>query len=306
MLKYGVTHHLATPYHPQTSGQVEEFLDFKDSSKDFILQSSLPQLQLGNRISKYNRLTLSLAYLINDLKFTFTFLVLATVYCSRNSIFGRFQYLNHCFDPCGPMVSLLLLPFRLDRDHTGCQDIRRSTYGSAQFLGDKLILWMRLQLTDYGFDFNKIPLYCDNRSAIALCCNNVQHSGSKHNYIRHHFIREQVERGVVELYFVTTDYQLADIFTKALPRQRFEFILPRLDTMADMNINAPTMAPPVRTDDQILPRVRWVPIGKRNCYLDLEKSQSNPIYKIAIDGMVEEAVKALKKLVCFRRSTAIL
>nr|GEZ24210.1 hypothetical protein [Tanacetum cinerariifolium] len=90
------------------------------------------------------------------------------------------------------------------------------------------ILWMRSQLTDYGFDFNKIPLYCDNRSAIALCCNNVQHSRSKHIDIHHHFIREQVERGMVELYFMTTDYQLVDIFTKALPRQRFEFILPRL------------------------------------------------------------------------------
>nr|GEU34174.1 integrase, catalytic region, zinc finger, CCHC-type, peptidase aspartic, catalytic [Tanacetum cinerariifolium] len=51
---------------------------------------------------------------------------------------------------------------------------------------------------------------------------------SKNIDIRHHFIREQVKRGVVELYFVTTDYQLADIFTKALPRQRFEFILPHL------------------------------------------------------------------------------
>ncbi|GJY27596.1 retrovirus-related pol polyprotein from transposon TNT 1-94 [Tanacetum coccineum] len=120
----------------------------------------------------------------------------------------------------------------------------KSTSRSAQFLGDKLvswsskkqkstaistteaeyiamsgccaqILWMRSQLTDYGFAFNKIPLYCDNRSAIALCCNNVQHSRSKHIDIRHHFIREQVEKGVVELYFVKTDYQLADIFTKA-------------------------------------------------------------------------------------------
>ncbi|GJV16340.1 retrovirus-related pol polyprotein from transposon TNT 1-94 [Tanacetum coccineum] len=90
------------------------------------------------------------------------------------------------------------------------------------------ILWMRSQLTDYDFVFNKIPLYCDNRSAIALCCNNVQHSRSKHIDIRHHFIREQVEKGVVKLYFVTTDYQLADIFTKALPRERFEFLLPRL------------------------------------------------------------------------------
>nr|GFB45766.1 copia protein [Tanacetum cinerariifolium] len=90
------------------------------------------------------------------------------------------------------------------------------------------ILWMRSQLTDYGFDFNKIPLYCDNCSAIALCCNNILHSRSKHIDIHPHFIREQVEKGVVELYFVSTAYQLADIFTKALPRQRFEFILPRL------------------------------------------------------------------------------
>ncbi|GJU51801.1 copia protein [Tanacetum coccineum] len=84
-----------------------------------------------------------------------------------------------------------------DADHAGCQDTRRSISGSAQFLGDKLvswsskkqksiaissteavcialsaccsqILWMRSQLTDYGFQFNKIPLYCDNKSAIAL------------------------------------------------------------------------------------------------------------------------------------------
>nr|GEY74279.1 retrovirus-related Pol polyprotein from transposon TNT 1-94 [Tanacetum cinerariifolium] len=90
------------------------------------------------------------------------------------------------------------------------------------------ILWMRSQLTDYDFAFNKISLYCDNRRAIALCYNNVQYSRSKHIDIQHHFIREKVKKGVVELYFMTTDYQLADIFTKALPRERFQFLLPRL------------------------------------------------------------------------------
>ncbi|GJX68717.1 retrovirus-related pol polyprotein from transposon TNT 1-94 [Tanacetum coccineum] len=216
-----------------------------------------------------------------------------------------------------PKDTAMALTAYADADHAGCQDTRRSTSGSAQFLGDKLvswsskkqkstaistteaeyiamsgccaqILWMRSQLTDYDFVFNKIPLYCDNRSAIALCCNNVQHSRSKHIDIRHHFIREQVEKGVVELYFMTTDYQLADIFTKALPREQFEFLLLHLgmkNTMADVNVNAPaeqapTMAPPTHTDDQILPRSRWVPVGKSNCYLDVEKSQSNPIYKI--------------------------
>ncbi|GJX12477.1 retrovirus-related pol polyprotein from transposon TNT 1-94 [Tanacetum coccineum] len=85
------------------------------------------------------------------------------------------------------------------------------------------ILWMRLQLTDYDFAFNKIPLYCDNRSVIALCCNNVQHFRSRHIDIRHHFIREQVKNGVVELYFVMTDYQLADIFIKAYQKNGSNF-----------------------------------------------------------------------------------
>ncbi|GJW21457.1 retrovirus-related pol polyprotein from transposon TNT 1-94 [Tanacetum coccineum] len=84
----------------------------------------------------------------------------------------------------------------------------------------------RSQLTDYGVAFNKIPLYCDNKSAIALCYNNVQHSRSNID-VRYHFIKEQVENGMVELYFVKTEYHLADIFTKALARERFEFLLNR-------------------------------------------------------------------------------
>ncbi|GJX13845.1 retrovirus-related pol polyprotein from transposon TNT 1-94 [Tanacetum coccineum] len=77
----------------------------------------------------------------------------------------------------------------VDADHAWCQDTRRSTSGSAQFLEVEYIalygcydqiLWMRSQLTDYGFQFNKIPLYYKNKSAIALCCNNVQHSRAKH------------------------------------------------------------------------------------------------------------------------------
>nr|GEY05265.1 retrovirus-related Pol polyprotein from transposon TNT 1-94 [Tanacetum cinerariifolium] len=89
-------------------------------------------------------------------------------------------------------------------------------------------LWMRSQLADYGLGFNKIPMYCDNKSAIVLCCNNVQYSRSKHIDIRYHFIKEQVENGVIELYFVNTEYQLADLFTKALGRDRIEFLINKL------------------------------------------------------------------------------
>ncbi|GKB55674.1 hypothetical protein Tco_0911860 [Tanacetum coccineum] len=71
-------------------------------------------------------------------------------------------------------------------------------------------------------------MYCDNKSVIALCCNNVQHSRSKHIDIRFHFIKEKVENGAVELYFVNTVYQMADIFTKALGRERIEFLINKL------------------------------------------------------------------------------
>ncbi|GJS87231.1 retrovirus-related pol polyprotein from transposon TNT 1-94 [Tanacetum coccineum] len=120
-----------------------------------------------------------------------------------------------------PKDSSIALTAYEDADHAGFQDTRRSTSGCccAQFL------WMRSQLTDYGLGFNKIPMYYDNKSAIALCCNNVQHSRSKHIDIRFHFIKEQVENEVVELYFVNTEYQLADIFTKALGRERIEFLI---------------------------------------------------------------------------------
>ncbi|GJZ40874.1 retrovirus-related pol polyprotein from transposon TNT 1-94 [Tanacetum coccineum] len=93
---------------------------------------------------------------------------------------------------------------------------------------DEVLLDMRSQLTDYVLGFNKILMYCDNKSAIALCCNNVQHSRSKHIDIRLHFIKEKVKNGVVELYFVNTGYQLANIFTKSLCRERIEFLINKL------------------------------------------------------------------------------
>ncbi|GKB75227.1 retrotransposon protein, putative, ty1-copia subclass [Tanacetum coccineum] len=156
-----------------------------------------------------------------------------------------------------PKDSSIALTAYADADHAGCQDTRRSTSGCMQLLGDRLVswsskrqkstvisstkaeyialsgccaqvLWMRSQLTDYGLGFNKIPMYCDNKSAIALCCNNVQHSRSKHIDIRFHFIKEQVENEVVELYFVNTEYQLANIFTKALGKEKIEFLINKL------------------------------------------------------------------------------
>nr|GEW49297.1 ribonuclease H [Tanacetum cinerariifolium] len=87
---------------------------------------------------------------------------------------------------------------------------------------------MRTQLTDYGFHFDKIPMYCDSKAAIVISCNPVQHSRTKHIDVRYHFIKEKVEKGIVELFFVGTEYQLADLFTKALHVERFQHLVRRL------------------------------------------------------------------------------
>ncbi|GJX55640.1 retrovirus-related pol polyprotein from transposon TNT 1-94 [Tanacetum coccineum] len=96
-----------------------------------------------------------------------------------------------------PKDSSIALTDYVDADHTGCQDTRRTLSGCCA-----QVLWMRSQLTDYGLGFNKIPIF--------------------------HFIKEQVENGVVELYFINTEYQLADILTKSLGIERIEFLINKL------------------------------------------------------------------------------
>nr|GEX55604.1 Gag-Pol polyprotein [Tanacetum cinerariifolium] len=143
-------------------------------------------------------------------------------------------------------------------DHAGYLDSRKSTSGGIQFLGgDKLVswsskkqdctsmssveaeyvllfaccaqvLWMRTQLTDYGFHFDKIPMYYDIKAAIAISCNPVQHSRTKHIDVRYHLIKEKVEKGIIEIFFVRTEYQLADLFTKALSEERCKYLVRRL------------------------------------------------------------------------------
>ncbi|GJT17370.1 hypothetical protein Tco_0876076 [Tanacetum coccineum] len=167
----------------------------------------------------YRRMIDTLMYLTNSR----TDLIFAVCMCARyqekptekylHAVKRIFRYLRGTIN-MGMWYSkdyCIALTAFVDANHAGCPDTRKSTSGSMQLLGDRLI-----------------PLYCDNKSAIALCCNNVQHSRSKHIDIRHHFIKEQVENGVVELYFVRTEYQLADIFTKPLARERLEFLIKKL------------------------------------------------------------------------------
>ncbi|GJZ90021.1 hypothetical protein Tco_0661948 [Tanacetum coccineum] len=176
----------------------------------------------------------------------------------------------------------------------GYKDGCKSTSGGIQFLCEKLVtwsskkqecivistaeadnlslfaycaqvIWMRTQLLDYGYKYNKIPMYCDSKSTIAISCNPVQHSRTKHIDIRYHFIKEHVEKGTVELYFVRTEYQLADLFNKALPKERFEYLIHRI-----VIIMAQSQRPTdVHQDELCLPNKRYA-LMDANKKVDLE------------------------------------
>ncbi|KAJ9545145.1 hypothetical protein OSB04_024852 [Centaurea solstitialis] len=144
-----------------------------------------------------------------------------------------------------------------DSDFAGCKIDRKSTTGGCHLLGGKLVswtskkqnsvstsiaeaeyvaagiccaqvLWLRNQLQDYDIQLSKIPIYCDNTSAIAIANNPVLHSKTKHIEVRYHFIRDHVMNGDIELHFVPTEYQLADLFTKPLDVTRFNMLISEL------------------------------------------------------------------------------
>nr|GEY48071.1 copia protein [Tanacetum cinerariifolium] len=116
----------------------------------------------------------------------------------------------------------------LDADYAGCKDTFKSTSGGAQFLGEKLVSWSSKKQDCTALSTAKAEYVSLFACSIAISCNLVQHSRTKHIAVRYHFIKEHVEKGTIKLYFVTTDYQLADIFTKALPADRFNYLVRRL------------------------------------------------------------------------------
>jgi hypothetical protein len=165
-----------------------------------------------------------------------------------------------------PKGSLFDLLGYSDSDYAGCKVDRKSTTGTCQFLRRSLVswsskkqncvalstaeaeyiaagaccaqlLWMKQTLRDFGCEFNKIPLLCDNESAIKLANNPVQHSRTKHIDIRHHFLRDHEAKGDIELFHVSTENQLADIFTKPLDETRFCFLRSELNILDSRNVS---------------------------------------------------------------------
>ncbi|GJW72046.1 retrovirus-related pol polyprotein from transposon TNT 1-94 [Tanacetum coccineum] len=144
-----------------------------------------------------------------------------------------------------------------DSDYAGCNLDRKSTSRACQILGGKLVcwsakkqssmamssakaeyvtavrcctqvFWIKSQLADYDVLYDKVPIFCDNTSAIAISNNPILHSRTKHIDIMYHFIRNHILKGDIELRFVPTDLQLADIFTKPLAEPSFTRLVTEL------------------------------------------------------------------------------
>ncbi|GKC71801.1 hypothetical protein Tco_1117684 [Tanacetum coccineum] len=90
------------------------------------------------------------------------------------------------------------------------------------------ILWMKSQLTGYDIIYEKVPIFFDNTSAIAISNNLVSHSRIKHIDIRYHFIRDHILKRDIKLHFIPTQYQLTDIFTKPLDEPTFKRLIVEL------------------------------------------------------------------------------
>jgi hypothetical protein len=153
-----------------------------------------------------------------------------------------------------------------DADWAGCKIDRKSTSGTYQFLGRSLVswaskkqnsvalstaeaeyivaghccaqlLWMRQTLRDYGYKLTKVPLLCDNESAIRMADNPVKHSCTKHIAILYHFLRDHQQRGDIVIAYVSTKEQLVDIFTKPLDEKTFTKLRNELNILDSRNFD---------------------------------------------------------------------
>jgi hypothetical protein len=177
----------------------------------------------------------------------------------------RYLFSTPCFGVSYPKGSTFDLIRYSDSDYAGCKVDRKSTSWTCQFLRRSLVswsskkqtsvalstteveyvaagqccaqlLWMRQTLRDFGYNLSKVPLLCDNESSIRMTDNPIEHSRTKHIDIRHHILRDHQQKGDIEVYHISIENQLADIFTKPLDEKTFCRLRSELNVLDSHNL----------------------------------------------------------------------
>ncbi|GJV34712.1 retrovirus-related pol polyprotein from transposon TNT 1-94 [Tanacetum coccineum] len=202
-----------------------------------------------------------------------------------------------------------------DSDHAGDYVDRKSTSGVCTFMGCCLTswfakkqtalaismteaeyvsagkacqqaLWMKQALIDYGIRLDDVPIMCDNKGAIDLSKNPVQHSRTKHIEIRHHFLRDNVQKGNISIKKVASEDNIADIFTKPLKRERFGGNAATKKTQRNLlkqqyeNFTAPSLEMLDQTFDRLLSQLELL-----DEKLSQEDKTSTSIALVSCDGL---------------------
>ncbi|GJX57093.1 hypothetical protein Tco_0286990 [Tanacetum coccineum] len=164
-----------------------------------------------------------------------------------------------------------------DANHAGCKDDCKSTSRGLQFLGGKLVSWSSKKQDSTAMSIAEAEYV-----SLSACCAQViwmlQHSKTKHIDIRYHFIKEHVKRGTVEIYFVGIEYQLAYLFTKALPKERFEYLVHRIVIIMAQQQHAADVHP-----DELCPPNKRYDLMDANKKVELEHVQCPSESKILMN-----------------------
>ncbi|GJY22366.1 retrovirus-related pol polyprotein from transposon TNT 1-94 [Tanacetum coccineum] len=201
------------------------------------------------------------------------------------------------FDSCDPVDTPMVEKSKLDEDkegkavdpshyrdadHAGCQDTRHNTYGSMQFLGDRLISWSSKRQKSATISSTEAEYI-----ALSSCCAQILWMRSQ----------EHVKNGVIELYFINTEYQLADIFTKALGRERIKFLINKLgmrsftpETLKQLadevdEITNTTKEQQKELDDALVAPENRLKIGKSNLRLSSNLKSKEPTIQVVLDAL---------------------
>ncbi|GKB05294.1 hypothetical protein Tco_0833489 [Tanacetum coccineum] len=191
--------------------EVDKFVNIKESKN----------YPLGNVIGNLNQRTLRSQAQNQRLWYPKGFNI-ETIVCANSDHVGDYVDHKSTSGVCTFMICCLTSWFSKKQTTLAISTIEAEYVSAGKAC--QQALWMKHALIDYGVRLDDIPIMCDNKRAIDLSKNPVQHSRTKHIEIRYHFLRDNVQKGNISIEKVSWEDNIADILTKPLKREPFNYL----------------------------------------------------------------------------------